>query len=235
MKRYIKSETFDDTIVIYYKHKKVFEGDIGYAYDDLLYILQKDTETKDSVIEYLNSFGDPSIYEYEYDDIDTIVSTLIGMISITIAEDYFDEAEFLDDFYIDEIKNIEIFPAKQQIASSTQISDVPKMTVTEFLNEFDFDYEVKHSDEFDKPCWVLIDLQGAYLGNIGDDEFFDIETIVDRLDIYYDDYLMDGEWVENWEATLEELMKDNPRDWRIPYIYYILHADELIVDKSLSN
>lgn len=119
MKRYIKSESFDDSIVIYYKGNKIIEGIIESAYEPLYRIFKNDEETKNSVIEYLNSFGDPSIYEYEYDDIDTIVSTLIGMISVTIAEDYFDEAEFLDDFYIGEIKNIEIFPAKQQIVSST--------------------------------------------------------------------------------------------------------------------
>lgn len=112
---------------------------------------------------------------------------------------------------------------------------IPKMTVSEFLNEFDFDYEVGYSDEFEKPCWKLIDLQDAYLGNIGDDEFFDIETIVDRLDIYYDDYLMDGEWVENWNDALKDISETSPSDWRIPYIYYVLHPDELIVDKPLTK
>ena len=109
------------------------------------------------------------------------------------------------------------------------------MTVTEFLNEFDFDYEVEQSKEFDGSCYKLVDLQGAYLGDIGDDEFFDIETMVDRLDIYYDDYLMLGEWVADWNDALKDISENDPRDWRIPYIYYILHADKLIVDKPLSN
>lgn len=120
-------------------------------------------------------------------------------------------------------------------AASYNGMTIPEMTVSEFLNEFDFDYEVGYSDEFEKPCWKLIDLQDAYLGNIGDDEFFDIETIVDRLDIYYDDYLMDGEWVENWNDALKDISETNPSDWRIPYIYYVLHPDELIVDKPYNQ
>lgn len=109
-----------------------------------------------------------------------------------------------------------------------------KMTVTDFLNNFDFDYEVS-SDEFDNPCWKLIDLQDAYLGNIGEDEFDSVESILDRLDRYYDDYLFDGEWIEDYEAEFNEIVKDNPRDWRIPYLYYILYPNELIVDKPLSK
>jgi hypothetical protein len=109
-----------------------------------------------------------------------------------------------------------------------------KMTVTDFLNNFDFDYEVD-LDESGYPCWKLIDLQDAYLGSIGEDEFNSIGSIVDRLDIYYDDYLFDGEWIGDFEAEFNEIVKDNPRDWRIPYLYYILHPNELIIDKPLSK
>lgn len=233
MKRYVKAESFDDSIALYYKHEKEMEGAIELAYVPLTRIFRTDDETKESAIAYMNSFGDTLILESEHDDIDTIVSTLIDMISMDISE-YFSESEFIENLYIDDINNIEIFPAKQQIVSSTQIPNVPKMTVTEFLNNFDFDYEVAQSEEeLGEPCWKLIDLQDAYLGSIGTDEFFDIEGIVDRLDIYYDDYLMDGEWVESWDETLKEISAVNPRDWRIPYIYYIIHADELIVDKPL--
>ena len=110
-----------------------------------------------------------------------------------------------------------------------------KMTVTDFLNCFDFDYEVGSEVESGEPCWKLIDLQDAYLGNIGEDEFDSVESIVDRLDIYYDDYLFDGEWIEDYEAEFNEIVKDDPRDWRIPYLYYILHPNELIIDKPLSK
>ena len=121
-------------------------------------------------------------------------------------------------------------------AASYKDIQIPEMTVTEFLNNFDFDYEVVQSEEeLGEPCWKLIDLQDAYLGSIGTDEFFDIEGIIDRLDIYYDDYLMDGEWVADWGEELKEISETNPRDWRIPYIYYIIHADELIVDKPLTK
>ena len=91
-------------------------------------------------------------------------------------------------------------------AASYKGMTIPKMTVSEFLNGFDFDYEVGYSDEFEKPCWKLIDLQGANLGGIEDDEFFSIDGIVDRLEIYYS-------------------------AWQIPYIYYVINPDELIVDK----
>ena len=46
MKRYIKSESFDDSIAIYYKHEQVFEGDIELAYAPLMRIFRTDDETK---------------------------------------------------------------------------------------------------------------------------------------------------------------------------------------------
>ena len=235
MKRYIKSESFDDSIALYYKHEKEMEGAIELAYAPLMRIFRTDDETKESAITYMNSFGDPLILESEHDDIDTIVSTLIDMISMDISE-YFSESEFLENFYIDDINNIEIFPAKEQIVSNTQIPNVPKMTVTDFLNTFDFDYEVGYSDEFEKPCWKLIDLQGANLGGIEDDEFFGIDGIVDRLEIYYDDYLLDeNESSDDYTELLDEMINADPSAWQIPYIYYVLHPDELIVDKPLTK
>ena len=235
MKRYVKSESYDDSIVIYYKHEKEMEGAIELAYAPLMRILKADEEVKNSVIDYLNSFGDPLISESEYDDVETIVDVLIDMISMDLSE-YYDESEFLENFYIDEIKNLEIFPAKQQIVSSTQIPNVPKMTVTEFLNGFDFDYEVGYSEEFETPCWKLIDLQGANLGDIDDDEFFGIDGIVDRLEIYYDDYLLyENESSDDYNELLDEMVKADPSAWQIPYIYYVIHPDELIVDKPLTK
>ena len=125
---------------------------------------------------------------------------------------------------------------KRYIKSETQIPNIPKMTVTEFLNEFDFDYEVVQSEEFDGPCWKLTDLQYANLGNIEEEEFFDIVSIVDRLETYYDDYILEvGATSDDYNVLLEEVIKEDPNDWRIPIIYYILHPNELIVDKPLSK
>jgi hypothetical protein len=121
-------------------------------------------------------------------------------------------------------------------ATSYRGNPIPKMTVTEFLNAFDFDYETGYSDEFEKPCWKLIDLQGANLGGIEDDEFFGIDGIVDRLDIYYDDYLLDeNESSDDYNELLDEMINADPSAWQIPYIYYVLHPDELIVDKPLTK
>ena len=113
---------------------------------------------------------------------------------------------------------------------------IPKMTVSEFLNGFDFDYEVGYSDEFEKPCWKLIDLQGANLGGIEDDEFFSIDGIVDRLGIYYDDYLLyEDESSDDYNVLLDEMIKADPSAWQIPYIYYVIHPDELIIDRPLTK
>lgn len=116
----------------------------------------------------------------------------------------------------------------------SKLPKMPKMTVSDFLDNFDFGYEVD-LDESGNPCWKLIDWQGAYLGSIDEDEFNTVGSILDRLDIYYYDYLFDGEWIGDYEAEFNEIVKDNPRDWRIPYLYYILHPSELIVDKPLSK
>lgn len=121
-------------------------------------------------------------------------------------------------------------------AASYKGMTIPEMTVSEFLNGFDFDYEVGYSDEFEKPCYKLIDLQGANLGDIEDDEFFGIDGIVDRLEIYYDDYLLDeDESSDDYNVLLDEMIKTDSNAWQIPYIYYVLNPDELIVDKPLTK
>lgn len=125
-------------------------------------------------------------------------------------------------------------------AASYKEIQIPEMTVTEFLNNFDFDYEVRYSEEFDEPCWKLVDLQGGNLGNIEEYEFDDVEGILDSLEIYYDDYLLDedesnADYADyaDYADLLDRVVKSDPNDWRIPYIYYVLHPDELIVDKPL--
>ena len=121
-------------------------------------------------------------------------------------------------------------------AASYKGIQIPEMTVTEFLNAFDFDYEVGYSEEFDEPCYKLIDLQGANFGDIDEDEFTSIVGIVDRLEIYYDDYLLyEDESSDDYNVLLDEMIKTDPDAWQIPYIYYVLNPDELIVDKPLTK
>lgn len=45
-------------------------------------------------------------------------------------------------------------------------------------------------EDIGKPCWKLIDKQGANLANIESDEFSvgDYDSLMDRLDNYYHDY-----------------------------------------------
>lgn len=61
------------------------------------------------------------------------------------------------------------------------------MTLTEFLNYFDFDYEKDENGNY-----RLIDLQRANLGGIEQEEFNSIPEIIDRLGTYYTDYIYRG-------------------------------------------
>ena len=79
------------------------------------------------------------------------------------------------------------------------------MTLREFLNYFDFDYEVYNDKPYDYPNGYisLIDLQGANLGNIESEKYSNdkqgVNSIIDRLDTYYQDYIFTG-----IEEVLEE-------------------------------
>ena len=68
---------------------------------------------------------------------------------------------------------------------------ITPMTLTEFLNEFDFGVH-KMRDKSGKIVYKLEDFQKANLGNIEDEKFYDVGDITDRLDIYYRDYLLDS-------------------------------------------
>lgn len=61
----------------------------------------------------------------------------------------------------------------------------------EFLDLIEFTL-VKHKgndEEYDPFRWSLIDRQGANIGDIESDRFADAEGIIDRLDIYINDYI----------------------------------------------
>lgn len=59
----------------------------------------------------------------------------------------------------------------------------------EFLDLIEFSL-LKRAN-YDWGMWSLVDLQGANLGNIEEDEFVSATDIIDRLDIYINDYFFD--------------------------------------------
>lgn len=73
------------------------------------------------------------------------------------------------------------------------------------------DTETNDEDDLGKPCWKLIDLQGANLAKVESDEFYvnDYDAIMDRLDNYYHDYgyyfLHELEMLNIKYTVLEEL------------------------------
>ena len=80
-----------------------------------------------------------------------------------------------------------------------------KMSLRELLNYVDFDYEIiknngeDYTDEYERGVKLikLIDLQGAYLGDISDfsvelNSESAIQDIVDRLEIYWNDYVIES-------------------------------------------
>lgn len=98
-----------------------------------------------------------------------------------------------------------------------------KMSLRELLNYVDFDYEIikndgeDYTDEYERGVELikLIDLQDAYLGDIADfrvevDDKLAIECIIDRLEIYWNDYVI--------EPLEEELRIEDVYTWEELYI-----------------
>lgn len=94
-----------------------------------------------------------------------------------------------------------------------------KMSLRELLNYVDFDYEIikndneDYTDEYERRVELikLIDLQDAYLGDIADfrvrvDDKLAIECIIDRLEIYWNDYVI--------EPLEEELRIEDVYTWK---------------------
>lgn len=107
-------EDEDFTIVAYYKGDKVFEGNILKDMNDELAfidtmkdIMRKDSDFKDSTIDFLNSLGDTVIADDEVDDIDTIA----GVFEQELEYEINDDPDF---FYVDTINNFECFLKKNE-------------------------------------------------------------------------------------------------------------------------
>lgn len=100
------------------------------------------------------------------------------------------------------------------------------MTFKELLNFFDFDYELKPDG------YAFIDLQGAYLGDIDDERYYDAISMVERLveSSYGDDYLFSDEELNEYDCeTVEEFIEKygNDKSKVDGYTYYSLHPEEL--------
>lgn len=97
-----------------------------------------------------------------------------------------------------------------------------KMSLRELLRYVDFDYEIikndneDYTDEYERGIDLirLIDLQDVYLGDIADfrvriDDKLAIECIIDRLEIYWNDYVI--------TVLEEDLDVDKYDDWNELY------------------
>lgn len=110
-----------------------------------------------------------------------------------------------------------------------------KMTLREFLELFDFDYEIAKNKDGERVI-KLIDLQRANLGNIEEEEFCNTLEVIDRLDIYYYDYLYTdiceeyGYEGEEYYPDILEFTKQNNLMHK-EYVYYIVNPEELIVEE----
>ena len=69
----------------------------------------------------------------------------------------------------------------------------------DFLDMIEFKL-IKDKDEEGKDCYHLIDLQGADLGNISEEEYYSADEIIDRMEIYEEDYIIND---------IAELLNDN--------------------------
>lgn len=120
-----------------------------------------------------------------------------------------------------------------------------KLTLTEFLNYFDFDYVV-----YDDNFIGLIDNQSANLGNIEEERYTNdangILNIVDRLDIYYKDYIFDSlEQVLRDEHNIDtdkmswkelyEIVKALKLDYDMDILPYIFSEKEIILDSEMKG
>ena len=117
---------------------------------------------------------------------------------------------------------------------------IQKMNLAEFLDYFDFSYE-KIQNDFKDPenddegeVYTLIDNQHVNLGDIENERFSTIPAIIDRLDIYYVDYIYrDLEEEFGLFGTAEELFKqlegiaDECQEGHYSVLYYILNPEEL--------
>lgn len=123
------------------------------------------------------------------------------------------------------------------------------MTLRDLLQEIDFDYEIENGEI------KLIDKQGAYFGDIGEErwraEQASVSAIIDRMEIYWDDYVYDGivnpslnqvgnkleDYNDNGDYTelLEYCKTHDITDYLVDILYCIVHPEEVNLEEDRSS
>lgn len=93
------------------------------------------------------------------------------------------------------------------------------------LTEFRLIKHKENDDEYDPWMWSIVDLQGENIGDIESDRFSDAQGILDRMDIYINDY-----FIQDIEDLLEE--KGIEITWDDDYQDYIDNARVLLPEAS---
>lgn len=83
----------------------------------------------------------------------------------------------------------------------------------QILDLYEFNLETE-KDENGKLAFKLLDLQGANLWDIEGDRFYNLFWVVDRLDVYHNDYIFDALWDMGlyWD-TWDELIKLEDKEY----------------------
>lgn len=104
------------------------------------------------------------------------------------------------------------------------------MALSEFLDYFELDYAIKDGS------FVIIDLVSSYINDIEREAFETITDIVDRLDIYYHDYIYKSvcelgyDGVEYYQDILEWLKKEYPDGYLLPCVKCIINPELITLD-----
>lgn len=97
--------------------------------------------------------------------------------------------------------------------------------IDDFIDSMDFEIRVEYNPDEEKNMLRLHDLQGANLGGIEEEWFADFEEVVDRMDVYIDDYFIRpveeefGDEIEDWNVLSElynqliDLPKERTHGW----------------------
>lgn len=139
------------------------------------------------------------------------------------------------------------------------------MTLREFLNVFDFDYEITQADndyerkvreqagydDYDGSMIALVDQLGAYLGDIHLERYplkqKAVPLIIERMDVYICDYVIDefyeALWVRNintgcldFGAAVNECKRLGIGDDEVSYVMAdVILHPELIIIEELEN
>lgn len=123
-------------------------------------------------------------------------------------------------------------------------SNSDNWTISDWLGWFDFGYEWSDEPNSEGEIgWAFVDYQGAYLGDIADERYDDPRDMIGRIadeSVYWLDYIdqdLEDEFGYTGNESLQdeyEFAKSNPEidESMVKLIYYAIHPEELVVDKS---